>query len=357
MSVAVEVLCNGKAFRGFNSVSIVRSVDQIAATYSLSVFKGGSSIDGPFMIPILPDDSVEVLLDGEKVISGYNETTAPTLGPDSCSCVISGKESTVDLVKCECPELVFQNKKVDEIVRRVCAGLGIKFVANSKIDYGSPLKSISAKPGTKAFDFIRDVCKERRVFPVSDGLGNVSFFSSATESASVALVQGRNIVAMQGNFSNADRYSKYRVVSAHDSKGKTYAEAIDDQVQRQREWVALDNQVSTKENCLARAMWEANHRQAKSNSLNVTVIGWRQKPDGPLWSPGILVSAKIPAFGVDDQFLISRVTYTFGSGGIQTQLQLVPPDMFEQAPSFAKKKKMKPDIYASIRKQTGSKLR
>lgn len=356
MSVAVEVRCNGKSFRGFNSVNVVRSMDQIAATYSLGVFRETSDAQ-PFMVPVLPDDSVEVLLDGEVVISGYNETTVPTLGPDSCSCVISGKESTVDLVKCGCPELVFQNKKVDEIVRRICSGLGIGYSSTSGIDFGSPLKSISAKPGVKAFDFIRQVCKERRVFPVGDGLGKVSFFSKASGSASVALVQGKNIVAMQGNFSNAERYSKYRVVSAHDSKGKTYAEALDDQVQRQREWVVMDNQVSTKENCLARAQWEAHHRQAASNSLSVTVIGWRQKPDGPLWAPGILVTAEIPAFGVNDQFLINRVNYTFGSSGIQSTLQLVPPDLYEQAPAFAKKKKMKKNIYASIAKQTGSKLR
>ena len=352
----LELFCNGNKFSGFNSVNVVRSLDQIAATYSLSVFQDYS--DASMIVPIFPDDEVRLEVDGDVLLEGYNETTQAGLSSSAVNCTISGKEYTADLVKCPCAELVYENKKVDEIVRRICSGFGLNFRSVSGVDLGAPLKSIAANPSTKAFDVMVQACKERRVFPVSDGRGNVSINNNQYESAEVSLVQGKNILSVQGNFSNVARYSKYRVISANDPKGKTYAEVLDDQMTRQREWVLMDSQFSSKENCEARARWEANHRQAESNGLSIVVGSWRQKQGGSLWVPGLLVTADVPAFGIDDQFLINRVTYTYGQDGVRAVLQLVNPDLYVQAPAFAKKsKKMKKDIWASVRAQTGSKLR
>lgn len=352
----VRIKCNGREFRGFNSVNMTRSLDQIAATYAASVFRDASDSSAQ-IVPIFPDDSVEILVDDELVISGYNESVATSMNGGSFACTVSGKESTVDLVKCPCTELVYSNKRADEIVRRICADLGILFALPSNVDVGAPFKSFAVQPSTKAFDAIRQVCKERRLFPISSGTGRVTLNGSSYGVAETSLEQGVNVVSFASNFSNAERYSKYRVISANDPSGRTQAEAIDDQVDRSREWVLMDTQYASRESCEARAKWEAHHRQARANALNVTVNGWRQSPNGSLWTPGVLVNVNIPAIGCDCQKLVNKVNYTYGNNGVNATLELVSPELYEQAPAFAKRKKMTADTWASVRKQTGSKLR
>ena len=112
-------------------------------------------------------------------------------------------------------------------------------------------------------------------------------------------------------------------------------------------------------------MWEAKHRQAVSNALTVTVAGWRQKDGGALWKPGLMVRADLPAIiGDPGEFLVNRVDLLFdASSGLTATLFLVDPVCYSPTPGFpaAKKSvratKAKRDVWASIRQQTGSKLK
>lgn len=354
----IEIRCNGNVVRGFTSVNITKSLDQISASYNMGVFKDESD---SAWIPIFPGDEVDVLVDGEVVISGYNVTTSPSFNNSGTSCQVAGMEKTCDLVDCTSKTINFENKKVDEIVRIICADFGLRFTGSNGADIGSPLKKFTADIGATAFNVIVNACKERNLYPTSDGLGNVSLIGSSHESAEVDIVQGINVLSASGKFSVADRFSKYTIYSSKDAKGKTFASVDDDEISRSREWVMLDERFATKENCEARALWEAKHRAAKGNSLSVIVDGWRQKKGGSLWKPGLIVNCDIPCiFGEVRSFLVNRVSFTYGGNGTQTSLELVDPDIYLPAPRLAPKgklKKQKADTWASVRKQTGSKLK
>lgn len=354
----IEIRCNGRVVRGFSSVSVSKSLDNFSASYSMGIFNDDNS---SAWIPVFPGDEVQVAIDDETIIDGYNVETRPTLNNRGVGCTISGKEKTCDIVDCVSKTLNFENKKVDEIVRIICADFGIRFNRSSGVDVGSPLTKFSADIGSTAFNVMVNACRERGVFPVSDGLGNVSLIGGNYPGASVDIVQGVNVLSATGVFSVADRFSKYTIYSSKDAKGKTFASVTDDEMKRQREWVILDERFATKENCEARALWEARHRQATGNALNVVVDGWRQKQDGKLWKPGLIVNCSIPAvIGEDRQFLVNRTTFNFGSNGTTTTLELVDEDIYSPIPRIAPKGKLtkpKKDTWESVRKQTGSKLR
>jgi len=365
----VEIHCNGQVIKGFTSVQITRALDQFAATYSMQVFKAVSNADGAsaaassLWVPVFPDDEVEVVVDGEKVIKGYNEKTSPALSADNFSCAVSGKEITADAVKCPPETIVFENKKVDEICRVICNEVGLIFDGASGANVGAPLKKFSVDPGASAYEVMIKACAERRVMLVSNGLGHVRLDGGKYKAASVDLVQGKNVLSATGDFTNEKRYSVYRVYASKDASGKTYAEVKDDDVKRDRRFVLLDETFATKENCEARAMWEAKHRQAEANKLTVTVSGWRQKSGAALWAPGQTVNVNLPSMlGEVRQFLINRVTFTLSASGTTSTLQLVDPFVYAPAPAFpaAKKSvkatKAKKDIWSSVRKATGSKL-
>lgn len=362
----IEIRCNGNVVRGFTDVKITRSLDQFSASYSIGVFKAVSNEDGASdseksaWLPVFPGDEVEIVVDGETVIRGFNDTTCPSFTNSGISCMVSGRERTCDIVDCVPERLDYENKKVDEIVRLICNEFDVTFKGSS-VDVGAPLKKFSANPSSSAFEAIKAACAERRLLARTDGLGNVTLDSGSYDNADVDLVQGVNVLSASGNFSVKDRYSQYKVYASKDAKGKTFAEVSDDEISRTRNWMMLEDRYGCKEDCEKRAMWEAKHRQAMSGTLGVMVSGWRQKDGGNLWRPGLIVTCDIPAIlGETRQFLVNRVTFSFGTSGSQTSLELVDTDVYAPMPSIAPKKKavkQKKDVWASVRKQTGSKLK
>lgn len=362
----IELVSNGQVLAGFSSVSVSRSLDQFCGTYSLNVFRGqDQNKEFGAWLPTFPEDEILIKCDGETVIDGFNDECVPSFSSSGISFGVNGREKNKDIVDCPSSQTLFENKKVDEIARLVCAEFGVNFLGASGVDVGAPLTKFSADPGKSAYETILAACKQRRVLPVSDGLGNVRLENGNYKSAAVDLAQGVNVLGARGRFSTKERYRSYRVVASNDYSGKTFAEVIDDDGARSRRWVMVDEKWSTKECCQDRAMWEAKHRHAIANALSVTVSGWRQAENGEIWKPGLIVNCDIPCIlGNASEYLVNKVTLGFAEGsGSSTVLELIDPNAYSPAPTFpeAKKKlkatKTKPDVWDPVRRQTGSKLK
>ena len=108
------------------------------------------------------------------------------------------------------------------------------------------------------------------------------------------------------------------------------AEARDEGVNRYRPLTIIGEQSQAEDEAMARIMWEANVRAARARSVRITVQGWREAPDGDLWTPGRLVYVSDDWLGIDQDWLISATSQTLGAGGTLTDLDLVPPDAFAQ---------------------------
>lgn len=356
----ISVVCNGAQMRGFSSVRVTRALDQFCSTYSLQAIPENGA-----WLPTFPEDEIVITENDEVVVKGYNDSCQPSFDSSGCSFAVSGREVVKDLVDCPPETFNFENKKVDEIARIICAEFDIAFDGAGGADVGAPLAKFSGDPGKSAYEVMMDACRLRRCIPITDGVGHVKLDGGRYQSASVDLVQGVNVLSASGNFSTKDRFKVYRVVASSDYSGKTFAEVVDDESVRKRRWVMVDERWATKECCEDRAMWEAKHRQAVANALTVTVAGWRQKDDGALWKPGLMVRADLPAIiGEPGEFLVNRVDLLFdASSGLIATLSLVDPVCYSPAPGFpaAKKSvratKAKRDVWASIRQQTGSKLK
>lgn len=357
----ISVICNGNKMEKFSSVQVTRALDQFCSTYSLQAIPENGA-----WLPMFPEDMVEILENDDVVVRGYNDECRPSFDySGGCSFGVTGREIVKDIVDCPPQMLCFEHKRIDEIVRIICAEFGVTFVGSSGADIGAPLEKFSGDPGKSAYEVMMEACKLRRCIPFADGAGNVRIDGARYGRSVVDLTQGVNVLSASGNFSTKNRYKVYRVTSSSDYSGKTFAEVVDEESARNRRWVMIDERWSTKECCEDRAMWEAKHRQAVANSLTVSVDGWRQNPGGPLWAPGLIVRVNLPAIiGEPGEYLINRVNMRFDSqSGLTTSLSLVDPNCYSPAPGFpvAKKSvratKAKRDTWASIRAQTGSKLR
>jgi len=343
----IEVFANGRKFSYWTAANVSRSIDHIAAKFSLTLVAESENGDN---VHLFPGDSVEISVDGERVLSGYVDKFSTSFSQGSHQVTVSGNEKTIDLSDC-CIESPFEweNKKMDEIIRSICARFEIRFENRYNVDVGKPFARFSVEPGTKAVETLSKLCKERGVMPCSDGRGTVFLFTPEKAPRGPMLRQGENLVSASVDLSLSDRFSKYTVYGTGKAKSKIIGVANDQNMQRSRPFVLVDSNSVDKDKVQSRADWEYRVRKAKSMAVNASVIGWTHS--GGLWEPGVICSFLAPELFVRTplDLLISGVEYSWGSEGQVTNLTLVQPDSFLPQPEKTKRA-AKADPWANIKK-------
>lgn len=343
----IEVFANGRKFSYWTAASVSRSIDHIASKFSLTLVAKSENGDN---VHLFPGDSVEISVDGERVLSGFTDKFSTSFSQGSCQVTVSGNEKTIDLSDC-CLESPFEweNKKMDEIIRSICARFGIRFENRYNVDVGKPFSRFSVEPGTKAVETLSKLCKERGVMPCSDGRGTVFLFTPEKAPRGPMLRQGENLVSVSLDLSLSDRFSKYTVYGTGKAKSKAVGVANDQDVQRSRPFVLVDSNSVDKDKVQARADWEYRVRKAKSMAVNASIIGWTHS--GGLWEPGVICSFLAPELFVRTplDLLVSSVEYSWSFEGQVTNLTLVQPDSFLPQPEKSKKA-AKADPWANIKK-------
>ena len=345
----IEVFANGRKFSNWTEARVSRSLDQIAATFSLTLVARSS--DGG-RVRLFPGDSVSVAVDGVRVINGYIDDLKASFSAGSHAVSVSGSEKTSDIADCsiESP-LEWKDKTMSEIVDSICKNFGLKFSNSMNVDVGKTFPRFSVEPGAKALDTIAKLCKERGILPCSDGLGGIFLLKPESCARGPALRQGENLVSVSVGLSLVDRFSKYSVYGT--GRKKVVGEASDSDVTRVRPMVIVDSNAIEKEQVQARADWESKVRKAKSMKFSASVKGWSHS--GGLWAPGVVCSLFAPEALVETpvDLLVSSVEYSWSSSGSMANLTLVSPDVYAPQPEMKKKKAKKApksDPWDSIKK-------
>lgn len=345
----IEVFANGRKFSNWTEARVSRSLDQIAATFSLTLVARSS--DGG-RVRLFPGDSVSVAVDGVRVINGYVDDLKASFSAGSHAVSVSGSEKTSDIADCsiESP-LEWKDKTMSEIVDSICKNFGLKFSNSMNVDVGKAFPRFSVEPGAKALDTIAKLCKERGILPCSDGLGGIFLLKPESCARGPALRQGENLVSVSVGLSLVDRFSKYSVYGT--GRKKVVGEASDSDVTRVRPMVVVDSNAIDKEQVQARADWESKVRKAKSMKFSASVKGWSHS--GGLWVPGVVCSLFAPEALVETpvDLLVSSVEYSWSSSGSMANLTLVSPDVYAPQPEMKKKKAKKApksDPWDSIKK-------
>lgn len=347
----IEIFANGRKFSEWTSARVSRSLDHIAASFSLSLVAKTSEGDP---VRLFPGDAVEVAVNGTTVISGYVDRLSTSFSAGEHSLSVSGSECSADIADC-CLDnpLEWENKKMDEIIRSVCAGFGLSFSNRMGVDVGSPFKKFSAEPVAKALETISKLCRERGILCCSDGMGKVYLLKPESSPRGPALRQGENLMAATVDFSLVDRFSTYTVYGTGKAKKKVVGTARDADVTRKRPFVVVDSNAVEKDKVQARADWESRIRRAKSMGFRASVNGWEH--DSGLWAPGIICSFEAPELFVEEplDLLVSSVEYSWDGSGEITNMTLVQPDVFEPQPESKKPKAVKAaknDPWKSVKK-------
>ncbi|SIO94785.1 phage baseplate assembly protein [Vibrio spartinae] len=350
----VTVNSNGKTWHGWTDVSITRALKACAGEMRLSMTRQWHEVQ-PFNIK--NGSPVTIEIGGEVVSTGYVSEFIPSYDAKTVRYELICHDKTVDLVECsvEHESGEWNNVTLDTLAREVAAPFSINVVVDA--DIGNVFKKVRLEQGETVFELLERLARQRGVLLTSNAQGNLVITTASTERLNVVLKLGQNIRAARGRFSSRERFSKVVVKGdagswsasiASETGGKAVIET-DSGVARYRPHVVLMEEVFTAEDASRRGKWQISNALARSTTSEITVSGWRCGDNftGDLWPLNKLLKVIDPIQSIDDEMLISSLTYSENDDGRVTILGLVPPEAMKvEAPKKVGK------VKASWRKQS-----
>lgn len=389
----VILIVNDVKFFGWEDVSIKRSLEAAAGSFSLTVTDRWADLSEPW--PVFPGDECTVKIGYDTIITGYVDDVEIELSPGTHRMTINGRDRTADIVDCSAAAKPgeWRNKTIIDIAKDLCTPLGVRVIDRvniaaekvgsaetrtitpdekpvklnwAMIDHGvtsTPAKKpytvtekvFRIQPGETVFEALERAAKGRRLLMPSSPDGCLVFTRSGVDRLNFTLKEGVNIKAITASFSNKERYSKYVVEGQQSGEGQAtkgiYARAEDSTIKRYRPLVIIAEENATQAYATERAAWEAKIRAARSSVATVKVQGFRN-PAGALWNVNTLVQVDSPSTRINAELLISDVEYKLDqSEGTTTTLTLKRKDAFsdevevkkETEPATLQTKTAKPD--------------
>lgn len=347
----LELLVNGMNYAGWESIGVTRAMDAASGAFTVELSErwegqaGAAAQLEPW--PILPGDKCEVRLGGVTMIVGYVDIFRPSFSATDHTINIQGRDKTSDLIDCSAIHKPDEWRNIDLLKLANILGKPFDVKASADVDIGEPFQVVKLQQGETAFEALDRHARQRKLLVMPDGKGGVRITRGGTKRASVALVQGENILDASGSIDHSQRFSDYTVKGqapfSIDSTGETEAHVegavTDSGVTRYRPMLVVAETSGTGASVKDRATWEANTRIGKSATATITVQGWRQSPGGDLWEPNMLVQVRSPWLRMNGEMIIKQVTFERGGQGTTTKLDLVSPQAVASEPPDSKKAK------------------
>ncbi|MEW6647184.1 MAG: phage baseplate assembly protein [Pseudomonadota bacterium] len=336
---SVQLVVGGVAYAGWKEISISRSLDMGADSFDLTLTDRWS--EEMQRRPVRLGEPCQVLIDGEKVITGYIDRVRPDYDATRRSLSVSGRSKVADLVDCSpfYDDTAFADQFADQtlgdLARKLCQGFNIKVieeVATKRIALAA------VHPGEPVFEFLERYARAQAVRLTDDADGNLVITRASSQRITTALKYRENIKEASGEFSLRDRFSQYLIVGQHagndDDNGESAAHVsgrAEDVGMRYRPTTVIAETSIDLDEAKRRAEWQRNVAYGRSWQVTYTVNGWRHA-DG-LWEPNRLVQVTDPWMGIDGEWLmIGTVEFVMDDRGQRTLLTVMPKEAYDLIP-------------------------
>ncbi|EIE7935675.1 phage tail protein [Salmonella enterica] len=335
----VELFISGKIFSGWIGVSVRRSLEHLAGSFSLELMLPGQPVpDG-----IDPGQPLKLQINGVTVITGYLDTVKHKLTATSNKITITGRDKTGDLVDCSA---VFKgsqwhNRTLEQIAGDLCKPFGIRVIWQvSDATAAKPFVSFTLQLSETVSDALTRAARHRGVLVTSNADGDLVFTQAGNQQTDT-LELGKNLLDADFTDDWRNRYSEYLVKGHGDGgghKGDAKMAALlaapkgatdDKTITRYRPKVILADHKITTDGAKQRAIREERRAVAKSERFVAGVKGWFRE-NGALWDVNLLTRVIAPRVNVDRRdLLICQVEFTLNAKeGEVTRLTLAPRDGF-----------------------------
>lgn len=323
---------------------------------------------------VLAGQAASVAIDGTTVLTGYIDEVDAFWEGDKLTCTLIGRDKTGDLVDCAASPngpVEWRNQTALQLAQIFCAPFGIKAYADVDVGEAFPVFGIDADE--TALSAIEKAARQRGLLVTSDGIGGLLLTRGGSTRGPASLTRPGNI-AGGGRKSNwAQRFSDYYVkgqtnrsvvrktqaplftVATDPRDGTSFpveesttatsteqvssvmtGHAIDPAVTRYRPTVRQAKTQAGAATVQDQADWGLRIAKGMAETLNYRVLDWRAGQSNGLWLPNALVNVNDAFAQIDDDMLISGITYKFDQSGEYTELELAGRTAFDRIDEAAK---------------------
>lgn len=358
---AVLVRINGEIYESWESIQIDKNIESMTSGFSISMTDRWRDAGSKW--PIKPGQQVKINIGSDQVLNGYIDDFEVSISNDERIMTAMGRDKTGDLVDCSIiGTSQLNNVSIQDIADRFAKELfGINVIIDG--DIGDKFSTWTINQGESVAENLMRAAKMRGLLLLSDSDGNLvitnrtgkdlskipstkylqpnfdftTLIPSKNKTSSVDLIQGENVLSARARYDNSVRFSDYVVKGqakgADNFFGKKVTEiqasAKDLGISRFRPLVLIAENAVDQNGAQRRANWEAINRASSAVDAEVSVQGWRQSPNGPLWDINNLVNCEIGFIGINSKMLISGVSYIKDQNGTYCQIRLTRPDAFD----------------------------
>jgi len=352
---AVQIKLGGKVYDGWKSVSIRRSMDSIAATFSIETADKWRQSKEAF--PIMPGKDVKISIGIKPVLTGYIEQMNASVSNDDRSISIAGRDRTADVIDSAAifTSSTFTNKTLAQLAQIYVDNFDISVVDKTPLP-ALPIKKIVVEQGEAIAELLLRYARPHGVLLSSDNDGNLVLTTNGAGTTAanaltapmgqdirkaigkpVGLFQGQNVLSASSTYDDTVRFQAYLVKSQIQGNDFVNAKdastingvAFDSDVLRPRFKYIIADKSMTNSEAKSRAIWESSISAQKAARASVTVQGWYDQ-NGELWDINRLVDTDLRFIGFGKQkYLITAIDFTqTKDGGTLTTLELSRTDAF-----------------------------
>ncbi|MDY0938210.1 phage baseplate assembly protein [Pseudomonas viridiflava] len=344
----VTLTVDDKDYAGWKTVEISAGIERQARSFDISLTWQWPGTD--MVRPVRAGARCAVSIGGELILTGRVFATPVSYDDKQITLKISGRSLTADLIDCSAINKPGEWNDVSAltIVRELAASYNVKVL--SEIPETSRKSKHTIEPGETVFKSIDRLLTVFRIFSTDDEYGNVVLARPGSMGNAVdALELGRNVLSAVAPLDFSGLFSEYQVIGQQAGNDKTFGKAAsevsasvtDSSVTPARVLVIHEESPITPALALSRAKWERGHRQGKTRLTTYKVQGWRQA-NGALWRHNTLVRVVDSILDLDQEMLISAITYSLSDKGTTTTLVVGPIEGFEAEPGDPEKRSKVP---------------
>lgn len=332
----VVLQINGVAYRGWKAFTVRRSVKMITDSFDVTLTEKWPGNDIGW--PISPDDAFDLLIDGERVMSGYVDDVAFAYDASSNSVTIKGRSKLRDLIDCSGIHAPWEKQTLKQLASIVCGLFGLTVeIAAGVTGIDAPFTKAVIEPGETYMEFLKRLADERGVILTDTHEGNLLITRAGTDKAPTALILGENILSGSATYSVRDRFYKYLVIgqsgailgNTSEDATKVDAVVLDNAIRKARTKVIDPDDSVTLADVKRYGERERNTRYGESLTATYTVSGHRHR-DG-LWQPNTLVYIDDPRARIKGDRLIIDVEYSRDKAST-TSITVMPPEALDIIP-------------------------
>lgn len=343
MSDIITLSVGGEEFSGWTSIKLNRSMEALTGSFEF-IFTDKTNRIANLDWPVRPQDECIVKIGNDKILTGYVDKVTPTITKDSHSIKVYGRDKTSDLVDCSYIETKssFAKKTMYTLAKTLCEPFNINVKLDPSVD-DTKIFQFTVNQNDSIFNNLKKKANDLGMLLITNAKGELVITNAGTNSFDDSLEYGYNILSANISYDYVDRFSQYIMnsqslykqgKSSWGTNIKVKASAVDEGVKRYRPKLFKASSPLSRAMAQDKVNWEALIRAAKSQTVNVTVQGFRLRDNKTLWGINNLISVYIPPLYINPaiELLISGIEFTIDNFGSFTKLVLKRPDAYTSKP-------------------------